>query len=312
MSVTPAARRLFRRRLGGRRICASGAGQRPAEQPARPPALRVQIAFLLLASCAHMHPAFIEGPQGRLHVDDGGRGSGVPVLFVHGNSGNLTQWRAQLDHVRQSRRAVAFDLRGMGQSDLPRNGDYSVNAMVDDVEAVTSALKLERFVIVGHSYGGSVVAAYAARHPDRVAGVVFADSAGNVKIDPVQAKAFLDKIRSNRDAVVPQWFAPILKPSREEVRNAVLESVRHTPGDVIASALGGIMTFDMTSLLAAYPGPRLAIAATEIESPASLHMQFPDMPVKKMSGTGHWLMMDKPDEFNALLDAFLATLDRSH
>jgi pimeloyl-ACP methyl ester carboxylesterase len=312
MSVTPAARRLFRRPLAGSRRADTPAAEPAAEQPARPPALQIAVAFLLLASCAHMNPSFIEGPQGRLHVDDGGRGSGVPVLFVHGNSGSLTQWRAQLDHVRQSRRAVAFDLRGMGQSDLPRNGDYSVNAMVDDVEAVTNALKLQRFVIVGHSYGGSVVAAYAARHPERVAGVVLADSAGNVKIDPVQAKKFLDAIRANPDKVVPQWFAPILKPSREEVKNAVLESVRHTPGDVIASALGGLTTFDMTSLLTAYHGPVLAIAATDIESPASFHVQFPNVPVKKMSGVGHWLMMDKPDEFNALLDEFLATLDRAH
>ena len=93
---------------------------------------------------------------------------------------------------------------------------------------------------------------------------------------------------------------------------AVLESVHNTPGDVIAGALSGILDIDMTALLAAYHGPRLAIAASEIENPASLHVQFPDIPVKKMSGTGHWLMMDKPDEFNALLDEFLATLDRAH
>ena len=265
------------------------------------------VVCLFLVSCAHMTPSFIDGPQGRLHVDDGGRGSGVPVLFVHGNTGNLTQWRAQLDHVRQSRRAVAFDLRGMGQSDPARNGDYSIKAMVDDVEAVVDAVKLRRFVIVGHSYGGTVVAAYAARHPE-VAGVVLADSAGNVKIDPKQANAFLDSIRANRDAVVPQWFAPILKNSRDEVTNAVLESTRHTPAPVIAGALGGLLTVDMGQLLAAYHGPRLAIAAADIESPASLHVQFPSIPVKKIRGTGHWLMMDKPDEFNALLDEFLATV----
>ena len=273
---------------------------------------RIALAFLLLAGCAHMHSPFIDGPQGKLHVDDGGRGSAVPLLFVHGNSGNLTQWRAQLDHERASRRAVAFDLRGMGMSDPARNGDYSVSAMVDDVEAVTNALKLQRFVIIGHSYGGSVVAAYAARHPERVAGVVLADSAGNVKIDPEQAKKFLDAIRANPEKVVPQWFAPILKPAREDVRKAVLESAAHTPGDVLAGALGGLLNFDMGAALAAYHGPRLAIGAADIETPASLHMQFPDIPVKKMSGTGHWLMMDKPDEFNALLDAFLATLDRAH
>ncbi|HYS55823.1 MAG TPA: alpha/beta hydrolase [Thermoanaerobaculia bacterium] len=257
-----------------------------------------------------MNPSFVNGPQGRLHVDDGGRGSAVPVLFVHGNTGNLTQWRAQLDHVRQSRRAVAFDLRGMGQSETARNGDYSIKAMADDVEAVVDALQLRHFVIVGHSYGGTVVAAYAAGHPDRVAGVVFADSAGNVKIDPKQANAFLDRIRADKDAVVPQWFAPILKGSRGEVKNAVLESTRHTPADVIAGALGGLLDVDMRQFLAAYRGPRIAIAAADIESPASLHVQFPDIPVKKIRGTGHWLMMDKPDAFNALLDEFLAIVDR--
>ena len=258
-----------------------------------------------------MNPSFVSGPQGRLHVDDGGQGPGVPVLFVHCNTGNLTQWRAQLDHVRTSRRAVAFDLRGMGQSELARNGDYSVSAMADDVEAVTDALRLRRFVIVGHSYGGAVVAAYAARHPERLAGIVYADAAGNVKIDPKQAKAFLDTIRANKDTVVPQWFAPILKGSREEVRKAVLESAHNTPADVIAGALGGLLEINMTHLLAAYPGPRLAIAAADIEGPASLHVQFPEIPVKKIRGTGHWLMMDKPDEFNDILDEFLATLDRA-
>jgi len=81
--------------------------------------------------------------------------------------------------------------------------------------SVTNALKLQRFVIVAslvrRQRGGRVCA----RHPDRVAGVVFADSAGNVKIDPVQAKAFLDR----SDRIEMPWcrngFAPILKPSRE-------------------------------------------------------------------------------------------------
>lgn len=268
------------------------------------------IAALVLGSCAHVNSSSVVGPQGRLHIDDGGRG-GLPVLFVHGNSGNLTQWRAQLDHLRGTRRAMAFDLRGMGQSEPARNGDYSVAAMVDDVQAVAEALRLERFVIVGHSYGGAVVAAYAARHPERVAGVVFADAAGNVKIPPDQAKAFLDKLRANPDAVVPQWFAAILKPSSDAVRNAVLASAHRTPGPVLAGALGGLLDIDMAKLLAAYHGPRLAIAAADIESPASLHAQFPDIPVNKIHGAGHWLMMDKPTEFNAILDEFLAGLDRA-
>src|ERR1700730_5197264 len=123
------------------------------------------LTILLLTSCAvrlprpHLVPrAYIQGPQARLHVDEGGRGAGVPVVFVHGNGANLTQWRAQLDHVRKGRYAVAYDLRGMGRSEPARNGDYSVAAMADDLDAVVTEVGLRRFVLVGHSYGGAVVA----------------------------------------------------------------------------------------------------------------------------------------------------------
>ncbi len=253
-----------------------------------------------------MNSKFVQGSQGRLHVDDGGRGDAVPVLFIHGNGANTTQWRAQLDHLRPSRRAVAFDLRGMGQSDVAANGDYSVAAMTDDIEAVANAISLKRFVIVGHSYGGAVVAQYVAKHPERIAGVVYVDAAGNVQITDTQAAKFLAALQKDKENFVRQWFAPILKGSRPEVQKAVFESEDKTPANVIATALDGMRAIDMRALLATYHGPRLAIAAADIESPASLHMQVTDLPVRKIGGTGHWLMMDKPDEFNRILDEFLA------
>jgi pimeloyl-ACP methyl ester carboxylesterase len=271
--------------------------------------MKTTLGILLLASCAHMNsPTFIRGPQGRLHVDDGGRGDALPVLFVHGNGANLTQWRAQLDHLCASRRAVAFDLRGMGLSDPAANGDYSPAAMTDDVEAVARELDLKRFVIVGHSFGGTVVAAYAAKHPERVAGLVLADASGNVKVDRATAHKFLSALRADKDTVVGQWFAPILKASPNAVRDAVYTSVHKTPVDVFAEALESAAAVDVGPLLDAYHGPKLAIVAADIEGPMSLHVQFPQVPVKKMTGVGHWLMMDKPDEFNRLLDEFLATV----
>ena len=273
--------------------------------------IRRLLAIVMFASgCAHMttHDQIIEGPQGRLHVEDGGSGSAIPVLLVHGNGANLTQWRAQLDHLRKTRRAVALDLRGMGQSEPPRNHDYSVPAMSDDVQAVADALGLKRFVIVGHSFGGSVVAGYAAKHPERVAGVVFADAAGNVKIAPDVAEKFMTALRANKDAVAAQWFAPILVNASDGVKNAVLTSVHNTPVEAFTGALDSVLSFDVKQALDAYRGPRIAIAAGPIQNAASLNVQFPEIPVKKMEGVSHWLMMDKPEEFNRLLDEFLGTL----
>jgi pimeloyl-ACP methyl ester carboxylesterase len=269
------------------------------------------VLALLAASCAHVRPSesFVPGPAGAIHVSDGGHGAALPVLFVHGNGANLTQWQAQLDHLRKSRRAVALDLRGMGQSAISANGDYSVEAMVSDVAAVADALDLRRFIIVGHSYGGGVVAAYAATHPDRVAAVVFADSAANVTMPKEAGEKFIAALRKNKDAVVNAWFAPILVNASDPVRDAVLSSVHATSVDAFSGALIGLAAHDVGADVRTYKGPRLAIIAAGLaKNPSSFHAQFPEVPSREMEGVSHWLMMDRPDEFNRILDEFLATV----
>ena len=97
--------------------------------------MRRLLSILLLTGCAtttvgsHSVPA----GQGSIHVDDGGHGTALPVIFVHGNGANLTQWRAQLEHVRRSRRAIAFDLPGMGMSDPPKDGNVTVDRFADSI-----------------------------------------------------------------------------------------------------------------------------------------------------------------------------------
>ena len=269
------------------------------------------VLALLSAACAHTGPreSFIAGPSGSIRVSDCGRGAALPILFVHGNGANLTQWQAQLDHLRLSRRAIALDLRGMGQSAVPMNGDYSIAAMASDVATVADALRLKRFVIVGHSYGGGVVAAYVAAHPERIAAVVFADSAGNVTMPKEAGEKFIAALRRNKDAVVKAWFAPILENASDPVRDAVLASVHATSVDALTGALLGLAAHDAGADVRAFKGPRLAIIAAGLaKNPSSFHSQFPEVPSRQMEGVSHWLMMDKPDEFNRILDEFLATV----
>jgi pimeloyl-ACP methyl ester carboxylesterase len=265
--------------------------------------MRMAAVAVFVAACA--------STGGGLHVDDGGRGTVLPVVFVHGNGASSAQWRAQLDHLRGSRRTIAYDLRGMGKSPISTQGDYSLGAMVSDLEEVTTRRGLQRFVLVAHSYGGAVAATYAARHPERVAGLVFVDSTGSVNISEENAAKFEVAVRKNKERVVAGWFAPILKPSSEAVQSAVLASVRDTNTDAFVGVLGGLRSFDMRAALDAYPGPKLAIAAADIEGPASFHMQFPEVPLRKISGAGHWLMLDRPDDLNRALDEFLSERDRA-
>jgi pimeloyl-ACP methyl ester carboxylesterase len=251
----------------------------------------------------------VAGPHGALRVDDGGSG-GLPVVFVHGNGGNGTQWKAQLNHMRASRRAVTIDLHGMGESAPAPDGDYSVESFADDVQAAVDALGIGRFVLVGHSYGGYVVAAYAGKHPERLAGLVFADCAGDLsKTPPADLEGLRRGLEPDRyEGFTRAWFAGILAGGTDATKAAVMQSLAATPRETFIGATFGLYVFPMSDALARYGGPRLSIASFLLENPAAVHKAFLGLPVEALRGASHWLMMDCPGEFNRILDAFLARI----
>lgn len=252
---------------------------------------------------------WVDGPQSRHRVDDAGRG-GLPVLFVHGNSGNRTQWAAQLAHLRASRRAIAFDLRGMGESSPAANGDYSVEGFAEDVAAVADASRIDRFVLVGHSYGGPVVCAYAGKHPERLAGLVFADSAGDVsQTPPEQIEALRQGLAAGSyEQFTEKWFEGILVNATADTKAAVMRSLRSTPREVFVGATMGLYGFYPGPALSRYRGPRLSITSYLAENPLAIHHSLDGIPFQVMQGVSHWLMMDSPAEFNRLLDEFLGAI----
>lgn len=271
--------------------------------------LRNMLLLVLLTACAAPPPpVLVPTPQGHLHVYDSVSGAGIPIVFIHGNGANLTQWGGQLAHFRKAHRVIAIDLRGMGKSEVPSDGVYTIPAMAEDIHLVVNALNVDRFVLVGHSFGGAVVAAYAAAHPERVEGVVYADSAGDIKATPEQSARYLDALRMDKTKVVRTAYEPILATASPQVKAAVLDSVDRTSTEAYSESMESMRDFSVAKALAAYKGPVLAIAATD--TPSSLHVQFPSIPVRRMTGVGHWLMMEKPAEFNAILGEFVSSVNR--
>lgn len=108
-------------------------------------------------------PESIQGPDGRTRVDKGGRG--FPSCSSTAAVGTVRNGVRSSRTSRASRRAVACDLRGMGESDPSASGDDSAGAMAAGLDAVTRAPGIRRFVLAGYSYGGAGAAAYAAAHP---------------------------------------------------------------------------------------------------------------------------------------------------
>jgi len=93
-------------------------------------------------------------------------------VLVHGLGGTGTDiWKRQIAELAESFRVIAYDLRGSGQSEVTP-GPYTIDLLADDLRALVESLGLGRISLLGHSMGGSIAFAYAARHPDGVAALV--------------------------------------------------------------------------------------------------------------------------------------------
>lgn len=274
----------------------------PGDEPSERPRLAV-----------HSVSVEVDGPEGKLFVDDGGS-PGRPVLFVHGLGGSSRQWQAQLAHLRSVRRAVALDLRGHGDSDPVEDPDeapaaYTLEGYVADVGAVADALDLDRFVLVGHSLGAAVAVEYAAQNPDRVAGLLLVDPNGDqTELPREELDSFLEALEKDPRREMEWYFKQILVGSRTEVADQVLADLRIADEAVFHLSLASSFATSPLPALAAYPGPRLSVVSEMNALPYSLHNLVKDLPWKPIPGTSHWLMMDKPADFNDTLDEFLASV----
>ncbi len=112
-----------------------------------------------------------------LHYIDQGQAQDRPVLLLHGNPTWSFLWRKVIDGL-DGLRAVAPDLLGLGFSDrLPKLADHSVDRHADAIAELASALDLEGLILVGQDWGGPIAAATGARLPERVAGLLLANTA---------------------------------------------------------------------------------------------------------------------------------------
>jgi pimeloyl-ACP methyl ester carboxylesterase len=236
---------------------------------------------------------FVQGGAGRLRVSDGGSGE-APLVLLHGLGSDLETWRPVLDRLRPSHRVIAYDQRGHGGSDPA--AEYSVEALSDDLARVVDALQLRKFWLVGHSFSGTVVTAYAARHPDRAAGIVYLDAVGDASRAPPELKEyFRTHDEGMTEARLRESYAEMLGPkAKPATREAVLNTSARMDLKAFAALRASMVAFDGLAASRAYPGPRVAIQVEGNDYPSS---------ASRLAGTrrivvrdvSHWLMLDDPD-----------------
>ncbi|WP_276259981.1 alpha/beta fold hydrolase [Haloglomus litoreum] len=112
------------------------------------------------------------------------RGDGPPVVFVHGAVMDTRMWAPQVDALADAYTVVSYDVRGHGRTGGSGVDEYAAELFAADLHALLGALDIERPVICGLSMGGMIAQAYAAEHPENVAGLVLADTFTAAPVGP--------------------------------------------------------------------------------------------------------------------------------
>jgi pimeloyl-ACP methyl ester carboxylesterase len=248
-----------------------------------------------------------------LHTDSRGAG-GLPVLFTHSFAGDVSHWSATLEHLKRQRRVVAFDFSGHGRSP-GAVGSYSIEELAKDIGDVADTSQLENFVLVGHSLGAAVAAEYAGSHPNRVKALVLVDAPpAPGAIPPAQIQQMHAAVAKDPFPVIEQfWNQQMFIDTRAEVKQKVLAGLRAMTRKAAGELTDASLDYDARGALlrysAANPGAlKFAIVTARNDDPLSLHHVVPGFKHVVIRGTGHWIHLDKPEEFNKTLDGFLSAL----
>src|SRR5690606_5095818 len=240
-------------------------------------------------------------------------GSGPTIVFVHGWTCDESSWREQVPAFDDDYRVITLDLPGHGRSDSPTDGVFSMRLFADAVEAVRAEAGADKIVLVGHSMGGPVIRAYALAYPERVAGLVAADGQldmrgfGGGRAGGAGAAAGGTPrptlSREQREGMIRGMFIDATAP---ELRAHILQMMLGAPEATATGAMAAM--FDPANRTdGIIEAPALAIMASTGRMPDLQRTRevIPQFEAVQVPGTGHFLMMEKPAEFNELLRGFL-------
>jgi pimeloyl-ACP methyl ester carboxylesterase len=260
------------------------------------------VAFLLAAPA---QAASVGGARVNYTV----KGSGRTVVFVHGWTCDLSSWDAQVPAFSKSYRVVTLDLPGHGKTPGPADGKFSMTLFAEAFEAVRAEVGAQKIVLVGHSMGAPVIRQYALLHPERVAGLVAVDGPLDMRAFPPEIARQLPNVSGPngleaRKAMIGGMFTPTTAPA---IKDHVMTMMLAAPE---ATAVGAQAAMFDPALQPAevINAPALSIYAGGgffTVDPKTTE-RLPHWEGIKLAGTGHFVMMEKPAQFNMLLADFLA------
>ncbi len=253
----------------------------------------------------------------RLHYEECGTGPDT-ILFIHGLMLASESWQAQRDHFAATHRVITYDLRGQGRSAHPWRG-LGLDSLAEDAAELIRALAPQGCHVVGFSMGAFIALRLAARHPELVRSLaligVSADAESWRKMPSYAAMIAVVSLAGVRP-VVPRMMQILFGRSilADPARRAVIAPwhamVEGLPRSVLRAATASALRRSIRHEIAAVAAPTLIIAGSEDHPVPPHHAKavadaIPHARYELVPETGHAVMIERPDWFNAMLEHFL-------
>ena len=255
----------------------------------------------------------------RLAYGDRGRGRETTLLLVHGFPLDRRMWAAQAGALVALARVVTPDLRSHGRSEIVP-GPLTMEQHADDLAALLDHLGIQRAVVGGLSMGGYIAFAFWRRYPDRVQGLILADTRAEPDSAAAQAGRDAAMARVQRigaaayaDEMLPRLLAPG-SLANVKIAGAARKMMAEQPVDGIVGALNGLRDrSDSRATLPTIAVSTLVIAgeADMITPPADgqeMAALIPGARFAVVPKAGHLSPLENPVAFNAAVRAFLRSL----
>lgn len=191
-------------------------------------------------------------------------GDGPPLFLIHGIGASRHGWDGVIRSLKQKHRCISYDLRGHGLSPKPPP-PYSLDDLVEDLEALRKELGIAKAHVMGHSLGGMIGPAYARRYPDRVLSLgLLSTAAFRTAEDSTKVKGVVAAMRQRGIAPVletlkERWFTPEFAAARPDVIARRLQQVIETDAQVFLSVFDIYAETEMAPWLHEVHAPSLVL-----------------------------------------------------
>ena len=260
----------------------------------------------------------VEVAGGELWYEE--EGVGDPLLLIQGLGQSSWVSRFHRAGLVERWRTIVFDNRGTGRSSKPP-GPYSIEQHADDAVAILDALGMDQAHVLGHSMGGYIAQALALRHPERVRSLVLVGTSAGAPTHAPVPRETLDAWLANADrppeafarATAFLSFAPGWTDEHPDEYEAFLTArLEHpTPPECFRAQLDATTVWlEAGAPVEKIMAPTLVVhgdadRVVPIANGRGVAARIPRARLAVVPGAGHYVMLEDPDGFNALVARFL-------